>query len=87
MERQRGADAEEAESDVVAVRILDAEFSEPVRRVIDRVVDACATLLNLGVDGIDVVDALVADVGFKPATPIEDGIARFIAWYRSYYGS
>ena len=32
------------------------------------------------------VDALVADVGFKPATPIEDGIARFIAWYRSYYG-
>jgi UDP-glucuronate 4-epimerase len=32
------------------------------------------------------VDAVVADVGFKPATPIEDGIARFIAWYRSYYG-
>jgi len=31
------------------------------------------------------VDALVADVGFKPATPIEDGIARFIEWYRSYY--
>ena len=32
------------------------------------------------------VDALVADVGFKPATPIEDGIAKFVAWYRSYYG-
>jgi UDP-glucuronate 4-epimerase len=32
------------------------------------------------------VDALVADIGFKPATPIEDGIAKFIAWYRSYYG-
>jgi UDP-glucuronate 4-epimerase len=32
------------------------------------------------------VDALVADVGFKPATPIEDGVAKFIAWYRSYYG-
>jgi UDP-glucuronate 4-epimerase len=31
------------------------------------------------------VDALVADVGFKPATPIETGIARFIEWYRSYY--
>jgi UDP-glucuronate 4-epimerase len=31
------------------------------------------------------VDALVADVGFKPATPIEDGIARFVEWYRSYY--
>ncbi len=32
------------------------------------------------------VDALVEDVGFKPATPIEDGIAKFAAWYRSYYG-
>ena len=32
------------------------------------------------------VDALVADVGFKPATPIEDGIAKFVEWYRSYYG-
>jgi UDP-glucuronate 4-epimerase len=31
------------------------------------------------------VDALVADVGFKPATSIEDGIARFVEWYRSYY--
>jgi UDP-glucuronate 4-epimerase len=31
------------------------------------------------------VDDLVADVGFKPATPIEEGIARFVDWYRSYY--
>jgi UDP-glucuronate 4-epimerase len=31
------------------------------------------------------VDDLVADVGFKPATPIEDGIERFVQWYRSYY--
>ncbi len=31
------------------------------------------------------VDDLVADIGFKPATPIEDGIARFVDWYRSYY--
>ena len=31
------------------------------------------------------VDDLVADIGFKPATPIEEGIARFVEWYRSYY--
>jgi UDP-glucuronate 4-epimerase len=31
------------------------------------------------------IDALVADVGFKPSTPIEEGIARFVDWYRSYY--
>ena len=32
------------------------------------------------------VDDLAADVGFKPATPIATGIARFVAWYREYYG-
>jgi len=31
------------------------------------------------------VDDLVADVGFKPATSIEDGVAKFVAWYREYY--
>ena len=32
------------------------------------------------------VDALIEDVGFKPATSIEDGIAKFVAWYLDYYG-
>ena len=32
------------------------------------------------------VDDLIADVGFKPATSIEEGIGRFVAWYRSFYG-
>jgi UDP-glucuronate 4-epimerase len=32
----------------------------------------------------DVAD-LVADVGFAPKTTVEDGIQRFIAWYRDYY--
>ena len=32
------------------------------------------------------VDDLMADVGFKPATPIREGIERFVAWYTSYYG-
>jgi UDP-glucuronate 4-epimerase len=31
------------------------------------------------------VDALVEDVGFKPSTPIEEGIRRFVAWYREYH--
>ena len=31
------------------------------------------------------VDDLARDVGFKPATSIEDGIAKFVAWYREYY--
>lgn len=31
------------------------------------------------------VDDLVNDVGFKPATPIEVGIERFVKWYREYH--
>ena len=31
------------------------------------------------------VDDLMADVGFKPATPIETGIDRFVSWYLEYY--
>jgi UDP-glucuronate 4-epimerase len=31
------------------------------------------------------VDDLVRDVGFKPSTPIEEGIRRFIEWYRWYH--
>ncbi|HRX71588.1 MAG: NAD-dependent epimerase [Candidatus Competibacteraceae bacterium] len=31
------------------------------------------------------VEALVKDVGYQPDTPIEEGVARFVAWYREYY--
>ena len=33
------------------------------------------------------VDELVRDVGYKPATPVEVGVKRFVEWYRGYYGS
>lgn len=32
----------------------------------------------------DVTD-LVADTGYKPSTPIERGVERFVVWYRQYY--
>lgn len=31
------------------------------------------------------VDSLSEAVGFAPSTTIEDGIAKFVAWYRTYY--
>ena len=31
------------------------------------------------------VDDLMRDVGFKPSTPLEEGMAKFVAWYREYY--
>jgi UDP-glucuronate 4-epimerase len=39
--------------------------------------DVVATAADIA----DLADA----VGFAPATPIEEGIQRFVAWYRSYY--
>lgn len=31
------------------------------------------------------VDELMRDVGFKPSTSIEDGIEKFVTWYKEYY--
>ena len=31
------------------------------------------------------VDDLMRDVGFRPSTPIEVGIRRFVEWYRDYH--
>jgi UDP-glucuronate 4-epimerase len=31
------------------------------------------------------IDDLTRDVGFRPQTSIEDGIAEFVAWYRDHY--
>ncbi len=32
------------------------------------------------------VEDLVADVGYRPDTPVEEGVAKFVEWYRAYYG-
>jgi len=32
------------------------------------------------------VEDLMRDVGFSPSTPIAEGIARFVEWYKGYYG-
>lgn len=31
------------------------------------------------------VDALAEAVGFRPSTPIEEGIEKFVTWYKEYY--
>ena len=31
------------------------------------------------------VDDLVQAVGFRPTTPLREGLARFVEWYRAYY--
>ena len=32
------------------------------------------------------VDDLMRDVGFRPSTSIEEGVGRFVQWYRKYHG-
>ena len=32
------------------------------------------------------IDDLVRDVGYRPATPVEEGVRRFVEWYLEYYG-
>lgn len=32
------------------------------------------------------VDSLIADVGYKPETSLEEGLGRFVDWYRDFYG-
>lgn len=32
------------------------------------------------------VDDLVRDMDYKPATPVQQGVERFVAWYRAFYG-
>lgn len=31
------------------------------------------------------VEALVEDMGYKPETRVEDGVANFVAWYKDFY--
>jgi UDP-glucuronate 4-epimerase len=31
------------------------------------------------------VDDLMQAVGFKPSTSLEEGIGKFVAWYRDYF--
>ena len=32
------------------------------------------------------VEDLARDVGYRPATPVEEGVRRFVEWFCEYYG-
>ena len=32
-------------------------------------------------------DDLAESVGYQPSTPVEEGVRRFVEWYRAYYGT
>ncbi len=33
------------------------------------------------------VSELAREVGYRPTTPVEEGVARFVEWYRTYFGA
>jgi UDP-glucuronate 4-epimerase len=64
------------------------EFIAVVEKVLDK--EAKKEFLDLQPGDVPAtyadVDDLIKDVGFKPGTPIETGIKRFVEWFREYYG-
>ena len=32
------------------------------------------------------ISAIQRDLGFSPTTAIDEGVPRFVAWYRDYHG-
>ena len=78
-------------------RIYNIRNSSPVRLIDDvRAIEAAtnrkAEVRLLPLQPGDVPDTsadvseLVAAVGYKPATPVTDGVARFVDWHRRHYG-
>ena len=69
--------------------------SEKLTRVIELIEQACgmkAKVELLPMQAGDVektyadIDAIQRDVGYQPTTGIEQGIPRFVEWYRDYHG-
>jgi UDP-glucuronate 4-epimerase len=69
--------------------------SEELTRMIELIESACGKAAKkrlLPMQPGDVRDtyadisAIRRDLGFRPTTPIDEGIPRFVEWYRSYHG-
>ena len=65
------------------------EFIETIEKALGR--EAIKEFMDLQPGDVPAtcadVEDLVRDVGFKPDTPLDVGIGKFIEWYREYYGA
>ena len=77
-------------------KIYNIGNNQPVtlRRFITAIEDACVkkaqeNLLPMQAGDVPItyadIDELVDDIGFKPETSIEEGIEKFVDWYKQYY--
>ena len=67
------------------VKLMD--FIHAIERALG--IEATKNFMPLQDGDVPATFANVAELGdwtgFKPATPVADGVARFVAWYRDYY--
>jgi UDP-glucuronate 4-epimerase len=79
-------------------RIYNIGNHQPVRlldfiRILEKKLGRSAELRMLPMQPGEVVttfadvDELRAAIGFAPSTSLEEGLERFVSWYRAYYGS
>jgi UDP-glucuronate 4-epimerase len=91
------SDAPDPSSSSAPFRLYNIGNHEPVQlmryiEVIEECVGRKATKNFLPMQAGDVpatfadIDDLVRDVGYRPATPIETGVRRFVEWFCEYYG-
>ncbi len=92
-----GADPDPATSGVAPYRLYNIGNEQPVEllryiEVLEQCLGRKAQMEMLPLQAGDVPDTeadvsdLVANVGYRPVVSVEEGVARFVAWYREYYG-
>ena len=92
-----GASPDPATSGVAPYRLYNIGNEQPVQllryiEVLEQCLGRKARMEMLPLQAGDVPDTeadvsdLVANVGYRPHVPVEEGVARFVEWYRSYYG-
>ncbi|HLS84407.1 MAG TPA: NAD-dependent epimerase [Arenimonas sp.] len=85
-----------ATSGVAPHRIYNIGNEQPVEllryiEVLEQCLGKKAVMEMLPLQAGDVPDTeadvsdLIANVGYRPVVPVEEGVAKFVAWYREYY--
>ncbi len=89
-------DAPDSGTSAAPYRLYNIGNNNPVElmhliEVLESEIGRCAEKNMLPIQPGDVpatyadVDALTEAVGFRPATSIEEGVAKFVVWYRNYH--
>jgi len=85
-----------ATSGVAPYRLYNIGNEQPVEllryiQVLEQCLGKPAIMEMLPLQAGDVPDTeadvsdLIANVGYRPVVPVEEGVAKFVAWYRDYY--